>query len=235
MGLDAFECLQRSVQLSRDTAGAFDITAGAMIDCWLNKDKTIRSPTSDEIADAMRRTGSNLIELDQDEHTATPLVDGLRIDLGGIGKGYAAEKMTAIFDEWGIETAFIYAGKSSARAIGSPPGMAGWPVTLRDPRNRDDVLARIHLRDISMGASGVEKGRHIIDTRQGRPVEGRLAAWSLAADATAADALSTAFMVMTPQEVDDYCTRHSEAAALIIIDKTGADGTDTLKYGRWPR
>jgi len=234
IGLAAFECLQLNVKMCSETNGAFDVTIGSLYDCWLDKDKALRSPSQQELELARKRTGGNLLILDESEHTVALCTDGVRIDLGGIGKGYAADKMAALLREWGIDTAFISAGRSTVLPIGTPAGAKGWPVTLRNPRKPDEILAKFPLRDSALSGSGLAKGRHIIDPRSGRPVGGKIAAWASAKDASTADALSTAFMVMSADEVERYCVLHPETPGLVIVEKDGEDGrTDVLRSGSW--
>ena len=132
------------------------------------------------------------------------LMDDVQIDLGGIGKGYAIDKMAELLRDWSIDVALIHGGYSSALGVGSPPGTKDWPVTLSNPRNRKQTLARLCLQNRALSGAGLQKGRHIIDPRTAQPVEGRCAAWACACDAATADALSTAFMVMSSDEVKQY-------------------------------
>jgi len=96
--------------------------------------------------------------------------------------------------------------------------MTGWPIKLRHPGNREDVLARFELTEGAISGSGKQKGQHIIDARsvEGVPVKGRLAAWAMAPDAVAADALSTAFMMLSAEEIDHYCLANPGTAAIIL-------------------
>jgi thiamine biosynthesis lipoprotein len=112
---------------------------------------------------------------------------------------------------------------------------AGWPVTFSNPGNRRRKLAFLGLANRAMSGSGVQKGRHIIDPRTGRPIKGTNAAWICAGDAATADALSTAFMVMSPKEVERYCRRNSDVLAMIVVAQ--ADGgrvrEKVLHFGPW--
>jgi len=103
-------------------------------------------------------------------------------------------------------------------SVSVPEGMTGWPIKLRHPGNREDVLARFELTEGAISGSGNQKGQHIIDVRsvEGVPVEGRLAAWAMAPDAVAADALSTAFMMLSAGDIDDYCLANPGTAAIIV-------------------
>ena len=113
--------------------------------------------------------------------------------------------------------------------------MKGWPLTLSNPANRKEVLARPYLQGRALSGSGLQKGQHIIDPRTAQPVEGKLAAWSSAPDAATADALSTAFMIMSPDEIEQYCLRHPNILAMVIL-KEGNKKTRKeriLHFGQW--
>jgi len=235
IGPDAFECLQLCTQIYDETNGAFDITIGSLMDCWLNEDKTIRAPSKDELNQAHKRTGLHLIKLDETEHTAELLTDKLQIDLGGIGKGYAVDIMARLLEDWSIDTALIHSGYSSVLAVGAPPDTKGWPVTLSNPADSKQTLAHLYLQDRAVSGSGLQKGRHIIDPRTARPVKAKSASWACAPQAATADALSTAFIVMSPDEVKQYCESHSDVLAMIV---TGERSSKTqkekiLRFGPW--
>jgi thiamine biosynthesis lipoprotein len=177
----------------------------------------------------------HLLKLNEAEHTVQVLTQGVKIDLGGIGKGYALDKMADLLRQWGIETALIHSGFSTARALGAPAGIKGWPLTMSNPADLEQTLALIHLDNEGVSGSGLQKGRHIIDPRSGEPVQDKLSAWARAADATTADALSTAFMVMTPAQVERYCSQHPDVKAMTVLRKGDIPaGTETvLHYGDW--
>jgi thiamine biosynthesis lipoprotein len=237
IGLSAFECLQLSARIYDETDGAFDITIGSLMNCWLNEDKTKRSPSKEQLNKARQRTGTHLFKLDETEHTVELLTDELQIDLGGIGKGYAVDKMAGLLDDWGIDAALIHSGCSSVLAIGTPLGKKGWPVTLSSPAGSKQTLAYLYLRDRAVSGSGLQKGWHIIDPRTIQLVEGKSAAWACASDAATADALSTAFMVMSPEQVKQYCLSHSDVLAMIITGEHSAEAQKekVLRYGHWKK
>jgi len=217
-GMDVFECLSRARDMYDKTSGAFDISVGALYSCWLNDDRTLRKPSDDELARACELTGLDHLKLSDEDFSAEVLTEGVQFDLGGIGKGYAAEKMAEILREWSLGQALVLAGASSVLSVSVPEGMTGWPIKLRHPGNREDVLARFELTEGAISGSGKQKGQHIIDARslEGVPVKGRLAAWAMAPDAVAADALSTAFMMLSAEEIDDYCLANPGTAAIIL-------------------
>jgi thiamine biosynthesis lipoprotein len=235
IGLDAFECLQLSAKIYNETNGAFDVTTGSLLKCWLNKDKTARTPNQAELDVARQHTGMNLIKLNEVDFTVELLKSPLRIDLGGIGKGYALDKMAELLREWSIDIALLHGGYSSVLTLNAPAGIEGWPITFSNPRNRKQTLAYLYLQNQAMSGSDLQWGQHIIDPRQGKPVEGKLAAWACASDAATADALSTAFMVMTPDEIKQYCSDHPRVRALIILEHEGKEvpKDKILRFGSW--
>jgi thiamine biosynthesis lipoprotein len=215
IGLETFECLRTSIEMCKQTNGAFDITFASC------------------------HTGSELMKLNEAEHTIELSADGVRLDLGAIGKGYAADKIGQVLSDWGIKAALISAGQSTVLPIGTPPRLlvedksGGWPVTLSDPVDCH-LLARINLVGCALSASGMSKGPHIIDPRSGKPTKGKIAAWSIAKTAASADALSTAFMVMPADEVKAFCSAHSDTYAFIILaGKKKGSANRILRFGNW--
>jgi thiamine biosynthesis lipoprotein len=237
LGPDAFDCLNLSLSIYEQTAGAFDVTVGALYKCWLDGDDNLCQPSQQELNAARTNTGSDHITLDEIEHTVTIDVDSVQIDLGGIGKGFAVDRMADLLSEWSVDTVFIHGGSSSVLALGHPEGRKGWPVTLSHPNDRKNKLLSLDLCNVALGSSGLQKGQHIIDPRIAEPAENILAAWSCAPDAGTADALSTAFMIMTKEQVEQYCAEHPDSMAMIIPQRDGAVAKRkmVLSFGGWDK
>jgi len=235
LGLDTFECLKISASMYEETDAAFDITIGSLLKCWRKDDGTPRTPAEEEIERARRLTGTDLLQLDEDEHTVTLSESPVQVDLGGVGKGFTVDKVAELLREWSIEAALISGGYSSVLALEAPRDSEGWPLTLTHPEDRSRILARPHLRGEALSGSGVQKGGHIINPRTGRPTSGKLAAWSGSPDAATADALSTAFMIMSPEEIEQYCTDHPGTRAMVIIDEQDGETEKEkiLRFGSW--
>jgi thiamine biosynthesis lipoprotein len=245
LGLSAFDCLQISCRICAETNGAFDVTVSPLLDCWHARDETPRKPSKEQLRFAREHTGMHLLKLVEPEHTVELLASPVQIDLGGIGKGYAVDRMAELLREWSINSALISGGYSSVLAVGSPPatpasclrktGSGGWPLTLSNPANPKQTLARLYFQNKALSASGLRKGQHIIDPRSAQPVEGRLAAWASAADAATADALSTAFMIMAPEEIENYCLHHPDVLGMVILQggKKDIKKDKVLLFGRW--
>ncbi len=229
-GIDTFNCLKQCQQLYHDTNGCFDVTIGALFDCWLDKDKKLLSPTEQQLAWAKEHTGADLYLLDEELITVELKTSPLKIDLGGFGKGYAVDEMAKELGDWGIEKALIHSGRSSVFGMGRPDGEKGWPVIISNPLDRGQILERLYLRDYAISGSGLEKGGHIIDSRSGEPVKGKAASWSAAATAAVADGLSTAFMIMSDEEMNQYCRDNRGNLAMVMKEGGGS----VVKFGDWP-
>lgn len=233
IGPAAFECLQLCASLYGQTNEAFDITIGSLMDCWLNDDKTMRKPSEEQLKQARQRTGMHLVKLDETEHTVQLLTSPVQIDLGGVGKGYAIDQMAKLLSDWSIDTALIQSGCSSVLALGGPNGTKGWHLTSSNPPNRKQTLAHIYLQDRAISASGLQKGQHIIDPTTAQPVEAKIAAWASAPAAATADALSTAFMVMSPNQIKQYCLSHQDTSAIVVAEDQAGKTQKILRYGLW--
>jgi thiamine biosynthesis lipoprotein len=173
------------------------------------------------------------LKLDQTQYTVELSLSPLKVDLGGIGKGYAVDRMADLLREWSVDKALIHGGFSSLLALDAPLGAAGWPVTLSEPTGRGRVISRLLLNGKALSASGLHKGQHIIDPRTAKPVKRITAAWSCAAGAATADALSTAFMVMSPAEIEQYCRGRPDMLAMVILAKALPQKGKILQFGRW--
>ncbi len=235
LGLDAYECLELGCRIYVETKGAFDITIGSLLGCWRDEDGNPREPSQDELNLAREHTGAHLLQLDEFEHTVQLSVSPVKVDLGGIGKGYAVDKVAELLRDWSIEIALVSGGYSSVLALDGPAQTKGWPLTLSNPDNHKQVLARPCIQGRALSGSGVQKGRHIIDPRTAQPVKGKIAAWASASDAATADALSTAFMIMSPDEIRRYCQSHPDVLALIMLEDKGEDSREEriLCFGPW--
>jgi thiamine biosynthesis lipoprotein len=231
VGLDTFECLRVARRVWQDTGGAFDVTVGRLYDLWKPKDGKPASPTPEELAAARAATGMRHVHLDEKEHAVGVWVDGIRLDLGAIGKGYAVDRMAAVLAEWNLATWMVHGGESTVLAGGPPPGQPGWRISVGDPEAGGRPLRTVVLAGRALSGSSLAPAKPILDPRIGRPASANVAAWSLCAKATEADALSTAFLVLAADEVAEYCRKHTDAAGMV---KTAGSGEDRLRaFGAW--
>ncbi len=207
VGLAAWDCLALAKSLHQETGGAFDITVGPLMRLWRQDDGSLRQPHADEVEQARQITGSHLFELDEEDLSVTVRAHPMVFDLGGIGKGYALDQAVQVLNEWGLHNALLNAGDSTVLTLGAPPGEDAWQVQAGE-----DMFA---LSDRALSGTGfAEQGQHIMDPRTLQPVPVQNRRYALAPTAALADALSTAFMVMTDDEVHALCVRYPEVSAL---------------------
>jgi thiamine biosynthesis lipoprotein len=235
IGLTTWECLQQCSKLNEETVGAFDITIGPLLNYWRSQKNGNNHSADEEFNNARRHSGFHLLVLEEEHHTIQLKASPMTLDLGGYGKGYAIDRMADLLRDWDIDCALIHGGKSTALALDAPPETDGWSLTINHPVSKERTLMNCHLKNQSISASGIRKGRHIIDPRNAKPITGRIAAWSYAATAATADALSTAFMIMPPNEIKNFCLQHPHTSALIIVeDETSKQGREAIhRFGCW--
>jgi len=210
VSIETFQCLELAARVHRRTDGAFDVTARQ------------GEPTG----------GTDRVELDANQFTVRLKAADVSIDLGGIGKGFALDRAAALLEDWSIGSALIHGGASTAIAVGDMPGKDGWHVSVGSGSNRTDMTETVVVRDRAVSGSGTAaRGRHIIDPRTGRSVVGRVRTWASCPSGAVADALSTAFMVMSPTDIERYCRDHTGTWAMLLTE----DDLERrlIRFGNW--
>ena len=182
---ELFQLLSACVAYSRESEGAFDITVGPLMKVWGFYKGSGHLPGGEEVAAALPKIGYRHIHLDAASGTVRFDRAGVELDPGGIGKGYAVDRMVDVLRRRGFEMALVAASDSSIYGMGAPPEEPkGWRVDIKDPRNARRTVAQAFLKDMSLSTSGsYEKffraeGRiyaHIMDPRTGYPAQGSVA------------------------------------------------------------
>ncbi len=236
-----FALLRLAAELHDATDGAFDITSTSLWKAWGFSRRQGRIPSEEELAQARAVVGGRLVELDEEAGTVRFRRDGVELNLGSMGKGYALDRMGEMLRQEGIEDYLIQGGNSSVLVRGSrmePSGpgavpVEGWRVGVAHPMRPGRRLAELRLRDAALATSGSgsqffrHQGRrygHILDPRSGRPAEGMLSATVIAPTATVADALATAFYVMGREKALAYCAKRPQLAAILLVPAGGTPG-----------
>ena len=180
---DLFSLLSDCMAYSAASEGSFDITVGPLMRVWGFYRGTGHLPQTSEVEAARKIIGWENIALDVKNQTVRFLKKGIEMDPGGIGKGYAVDRMVEVLKKNGIHTGLVSASGSSIYAMGAPPSEDGWHVEIKNPRNLSKAVTEVVLKDQSMSTSGsYEKffkadGRvysHIMDPRTGYPSRGML-------------------------------------------------------------
>jgi FAD:protein FMN transferase len=182
---ELYQLIEACIGYSRASEGAFDITVGPLLKIWGFYKGSGRLPHRAEIRGALTRVGYRNLQLDPPNSTIRFLRDGVEIDPGGIGKGYAVDRLVDLLKERGIRSALVSAGGSSIYGLGAPPNERAWKINIRHPRGGQQIVGEISLHNLSMSTSGtaekffVSGGKlysHIFDPRTGYPAVGTLSA-----------------------------------------------------------
>ena len=202
---ELFDVLAKSIRISELSRGAFDVTVGPLVELWRKVRATGRTPDASELAKAKTLVDYRNIELDATRRTVYLKRPGMKLDLGAIGKGYAADQMLALLQSRGLHQAMVVAGGEVA-AGAPPPGEAGWRVALDTPNvGAGNPPCTLLLHDIAVSTSGDSKqfmevnGKrysHVIDPSTGLALEGMASTTVIARDSATADALGTGLSVM---------------------------------------
>lgn len=223
VGMDCYQCLVQCAEIYQQTKGAFDISAGAVIQLWKNQ-AAGSTAQSAIIREQLKYSGMPWLRLDNDACRVQLLGESVTLDLGGFGKGYAIDLVRKTLLDWDISAALLNGGMSSVVSLGER-----WPLQITNPGTGQTFKKKLYLQNLALSGSGIKKGQHIIDTRNGYPVDNKIAAWVSAPATALSDALSTAFMIMDISEIEQYCEENRAISALIIMREKNKQ----IKFGKF--
>jgi thiamine biosynthesis lipoprotein len=179
---ELFRLLSDCIEYSRASDGAFDITVGPLMRAWGFSGGGHRVPSPGEIGQVLELVGYRHVHLDTRKRTVRFDHPGVEIDPGGVGKGYAVDRMVEVLSARGIRSALVAASGSSIFGLGNPPEeFQGWAINIADPWDHRKNAAQVFLKNMSLSTSGAyEKSfrvgehrySHIMDPRRGVPAEG---------------------------------------------------------------
>jgi thiamine biosynthesis lipoprotein len=215
------------------TRGAFDITLWPLNQLWREHSDRGEKPTEDAIEQVARRAGFERLHLNETDRTIRFESEGMSIDLGGFGKGFALERVAGILRTQGVERAFLSFGESSIAVLGSHPHGPAWPVGIADMFQPSETVHTFHLRDASLSTSGTSPYNcmgceralgQVIDPRTGRPIEGYRSMSVASPSGIEAEVLSTALLVTPEQERAAILSGFSDVSAVEIVYDSSAAG-----------
>jgi thiamine biosynthesis lipoprotein len=243
VSLELWEVLSRAQELSRQTGGAFDVTVGPYVNLWRKARREGKLPSADRLARAGRSVGYWNVRLDGRGRSVELLAPDMRLDLGGIAKGYAIDAALKVLTDRGIQSAMVMGGGDLA-VSGSPPGRRGWRIELA-PLDVEGAPSAQHvvLRFRALATSGdvfqrmeLEGRRysHIVDPRTGIGLTDQSLVTVIAADCTTADSLATAVSVLGPLEGAALLeSRRGVAGRMLRKPAAQIEVLETRGFRRW--
>jgi thiamine biosynthesis lipoprotein len=197
---ELFNILAISQDISQKTDGAFDATLGPVVQMWRHATRKGIFPADSAIRDAMSRTGYKKLKLDAKRKKVLLTQKGMRLDIGGLGKGFAAEEAVKVLRSFDIKSIMMDAGGKIV-LTNPPPGTKGWNITIS---NGSDSLKTMPLSHVALATSGPTyrymeyngiRYSHIVDPKTGIGLLFHVRTTVISPDGTVADALATAFSV----------------------------------------
>ncbi len=221
--------LSRSLALSEATDGAFDVTVGPLVKLWRRARRQRRAPQGSALESARLRVGHRLVRIDCEAGTVELLRQRMRLDFGGIAKGYAADEALKVLRRLDVESALIDAGGDIV-ASDAPPGEAGWRIGVA-PIDPDAAPTRfLTISNAAVATSGdayqfVEidgvRYSHILDPRTGMGLTASSSVTVIAPDGITADSLASAVSVLGPKQGRVLVESTDAAAAFIVRLEAG--------------
>ncbi|MEJ2181991.1 MAG: FAD:protein FMN transferase [Nitrospirota bacterium] len=229
---ETLEIVERALQVSRLTGGAFDPTIGPVIRLWDFRKKI--KPGPEAVKEALARVGYRAIEVDRQKRTVYLSRADMSFDTGGIAKGYAADKAVQVLKQKGIRAGLVSVA-GDIRAFGTKPDGGAWSVGIRNPRpeaggaGENELIAVLPLRDQAVSTSGdyeryfIRNGvryHHLLDPRTGYPARGLVSVTVVAPEAVLTDGLATGVFVMGRKK------------GLELLEKNGFEGVLVDEEGK---
>jgi thiamine biosynthesis lipoprotein len=241
-----YKVLQKAVEFSKLTGGAFDVTVGPLVDLWRSAEEANSIPTDTEFAEVRSRVGYDKLILDSNEMTVRFAAEGMRLDLGGIAKGYAIDRAVGAMQKEGALGGMVDIG-GDIQCFGAPPeGKERWRIGLQDSRavggepGQGQILMVLELTDVAIATSGDyqrfvliegERYSHIIDAESGYGSGELTSVTIIGKNAIEVDVLATAVSVMGVENGLALVEQRDQAEVILVtsapeyelIKSSGAD------------
>ncbi len=226
---DLWNVLHAAQQLSDATDGAFDVTVGQLTRLWRRARRQHRLPSDQRLREGLAATGYAALQLDEKRQTAKLLKPNMRLDLGGIAKGYAVDQAIKELKQLGITRALVNAS-GDMTASGPPPGKPGWLVGVAplQPAAPPSVFGYLAHQSIATSGDAFQyveidgkRYSHIVDPRTGLGLTQHSSVSILASNGTDADAIASAVSVLGPDAGLKFVKQRSSVEALIVVEENG--------------
>ena len=240
MDEELYNLIGRSVEISKLTDGAFDISFASMDKIWKFDGSMTEMPSEEAIKQSVAKVGYQNIILDPENFTVFLKLEGMKIGFGAIGKGYAADKAKKLLMEKGVSGGIVNAS-GDMNTWGKQPNGEFWKVAITNPLDKNKAFALLPLNENAVVTSGnYEKYvtfngiryTHIIDPRTGYPATGIISATVFAPKAEIADALATSIFVMGKDVGIDFINQLPKIECIIIDEKGEIFTSENIEIAR---
>ncbi len=222
--------LKESLSLYEETGGCFDITVYPLVELWGFVGQEYRLPSDVEIRETLPLIGADAVKYNEKDGEISFAKEGMKIDFGGIAKGYTSARIISVFQKNGVESALVSLG-GNVQALGSKPDGNPWRIGIRDPKDTSSMIGVLSVTDRAVITSGgyeryfEENGKryhHILDPKTGYPAESGLSSVTIVCrDGTYADGLSTSLFIMGKERASAFWRERSDRFDAVMVTEDG--------------
>lgn len=229
LSTDTKDIVSKALEINKTTNGAFDISIYPLMVKWGFTTQKYNVPSKNEISKLLKDVDSSKIIFDEKSGNIK-LKENMKIDLGGIAKGYTSNRVMQIFKEHGVKSGLVSLG-GNVQALGTKTDGTAWQIAIENPDKSSDYIGVVSVKDKAVITSGgyeryFEKNgktyHHILDPETGYPAESGLKSVTIVSDdGTLADALSTSLFVMGKEKALDYWREHKNEFDTVLVEDNG--------------
>lgn len=229
LSTDTKNIVSKALEINKTTNGAFDISIYPLMVKWGFTTQKYNVPSKNEISKLLKDVDSSKIIFDEKSGNIK-LKENMKIDLGGIAKGYTSNRVMQIFKEHGVKSGLVSLG-GNVQALGTKTDGTAWQIAIENPDKSSDYIGVVAVKDKAVITSGgyeryFEKNgktyHHILDPETGYPAESGLKSVTIVSDdGTLADALSTSLFVMGKEKALDYWREHKNEFDTVLVEDNG--------------
>jgi thiamine biosynthesis lipoprotein len=227
---DAFCLMKKALEICDKTDGAFNPAIYPLMELWGFTTGDYKIPEENEIKKLLANMNPDDITLNEDTGEVTLANDGMKVDFGGIAKGYTSAEIMNIFKDNGVESGMVSLG-GNVQVLGAKTDGSPWRIAIQNPNSEEEYLGVLKTEDKAVITSGgyeryFEKDgknyHHILDPSTGKPAENGLTSVTIvSADGVLADGLSTALFVMGTEKAEEFWKNHSDEFEVILFTDDG--------------
>lgn len=229
LSTDTKNIVSKALEINKTTNGAFDISIYPLMVKWGFTTQKYNVPSKNEISKLLKDVDSSKIIFDEKSGNIK-LKENMKIDLGGIAKGYTSNRVMQIFKECGVKSGLVSLG-GNVQALGTKTDGTAWQIAIENPDKSSDYIGVVSVKDKAVITSGgyeryFEKNgktyHHILDPETGYPAESGVKSVTIVSDdGTLADALSTSLFVMGKEKALDYWHEHKNEFDTVLVEDNG--------------